>query len=757
MKRSNFHILIIFFFFLACNGVGESSRDEESGIQEIAVRQRMSGIISTAGKVDWYHFRAVEANTILQVRCSSETIRPDVDLLVTVYQLDNLGNKVRVYADHSPDGGLHPADLTLNVYIDQPKDIYISVRDLLDDDASENPYYLYVDFSQVSEENGNFLQAVLLNIDSDLCPSDSIETIGDIDCFRFFSQGGVYDLNVDFSPFPDTQLQLSVDLFDNQGNRIGSQSAPDMRTHHLTHYLPEGEYFVQVDDFGRDHFDPAATYSICVNRISNVESNENDTQETAVQINLPAFSVETEVTGSLAYLEDMDWYQIVMPDAFSGFRVLDLAFTGTAEIEYLVNVVNENSEILLSHVFRGGSSEYRTRIKIDDGQCYLLIQARPGQASFQTAPYTASVAVLNVLDDADMPPNENDTIQTADQLNPTSDPAFATIGKIGYRGDVDWYYINIPAHAQPQILEVFLSAPISLVEYSLSIMNTQLEKKIDNLDAETVATELKTSLIVSANEEDVIYSFKVHDFQDDDGDDVPYTIRVDLKDIPSSLPVPAADTPPYGETVGYYNEAAESNTESVTLEYNAVTRKTFYVDTSLLNMAGAAISENTPETGKTTITFPWIAGYIDYQGDQDWFKIDFSPLDNSDNWYYEIRVDFYAPASDVEYVWKFYPDRNDNNQLADQISGYDGFIASAGDTGIAEEEVRITTPAPEDDAFWVGRSWQGQSFFSISDFNYLRTSEGDENPEPDDDWGGYGIAPYYFKVTLVYHPGETSP
>jgi len=757
MKRSNFYISILFLFFLSCNGVGESSRDEGAGFQEIAIRQRMSGTISTEGEVDWYHFRAVEANTILQVRCSSETIRPDVDLLVTVYQLDSQGNRIRVYADHAPDNGVNPADLTLNVYIDQPKDIYIAVRDLLDDDASGNSYYLYVDFAEMPEENASFTQALSLNIDSDTCPSDSIGTIGDIDCFRFLSQGGVYDLHVEFSPFPDTQVQLSVDLYNDEGSRIGSQSAPDMRTHHLTHYLPEGEYFVQIDDFGRDHFDQASIYSVCVNRVSNVESNGNDTQDSAVQVNLPAFTMETEITGSLDYSEDMDWYQIDMPDASSGFRVLDLAFTGTADIEYLVNVVNGDSETVLSHIFRGGSSEYRTRVKLEAGNYYLMIQPRTGQASFQTAPYTATVRVLNVQDDADALPNENDTIITADQLNPTSDPASATTGKIGYRGDVDWYYVNITAHTQPQILEVFLAAPISLVEYALSVMNTQLEKKIYKMKGETRATNLKTSLLIPGNDGDVIYSFKVHDFQDDDGDDISYDIRVDLKDIPLSLPVLTADTPPFGETVEYYIESAESSTESVTLEYNAVTRKTFYVNTSLLNVEGAVISENTPETGETTITFPWIAGYVDYQGDQDWFKIDFSPLDDSDNWYYEIRADFYAPSSDIEYVWKFYPDRNDNSILADQISDYDGFVASAGDTSTTEEAINIVTPAADDDAFWVGRSWQGQSFFSISDFNYLGDLEGNENLEPDDDWGSYGIAPYYLKVTLVYHPGESSP
>ncbi|MCK7494529.1 MAG: hypothetical protein MZW92_27710 [Comamonadaceae bacterium] len=100
----------------------------------------------------------------------------------------------------------------------------------------------------------------------------------------------------------------------------------------------------------------------------------------------------------------------------------------------------------------------------------------------------------------------------------------------------------------------------------------------------------------------------------------------------------------------------------MTLELDSVNRKIFGVNTSLLAFSGSGVTTelNTPQTGLTTLTFPWIAGYVDYQGDQDWFLMDFQPLDTSTSWYYEIYVDFYAPAADTEYVWKFYPDRNKN-------------------------------------------------------------------------------------------------
>jgi hypothetical protein len=254
-----------------------------------------------------------------------------------------------------------------------------------------------------------------------------------------------------------------------------------------------------------------------------------------------------------------------------------------------------------------------------------------------------------------------------------------------------------------------------------------------------------------------VYSFKAYDFRDDEGSDVAYTIRVDLKDIPSVLPVLADGAPPFGAAIQYYSEATESSSNPVTLELDSVTRKIFGVNSSLLDFSGATTQINTPQTGLTTLTLPWIAGYVDYQGDQDWFLLDFQPLDSSTSWYYEIFIDFYAPAADTEYVWKFYPDRNKNAVVSDRISGSDGFVASAGKRNNVPAIMNIRTPSTGESKFWAGNPWQGRTYFSISDFNYLFNPDGSRNLEPDDDWGGYNSAPYYFRVTLVYHPGVSYP
>ncbi|MGC9324280.1 MAG: hypothetical protein ACP5G0_05960 [Desulfomonilia bacterium] len=760
MKRTN---LINTAFSLVCALVLSCSADTDSSpgvwgdAQELTLRQRVSGAISFEGEVDWYYFHAVEANNVLQINCTSETLRSDVDLLVSVYELDARGDKALIYADHSPDGALAPADLTLNVYVEEPKDFYISVRDLLDDEFSEDSYYLMVDFSGNPEGNENFTQATHLEIGDGGCVSDAIGFVGDVDCYRFTSTGGVYDIEVEFSPFADTLVQLSASLYSANGTLIESRTSSGMRTYHMIHHLPAEEYYLQVHDYGRDHFDSASAYEVCVTVVDGVEGAQDDRMADALSLPSLMFDRSVPFAGSLDYVDDQDWYRIVVPESSSGFTVLHVLFSSQTPGEYQINILDPGALSLLCHTYRGGGDTYQTQVRLDGNEYYLMIQDPRSEGSPGGAPYEGMLTVLNIEDQAELQGDGNNTIETADVVIPTAFPAQATIGKIGYRSDVDWYACSIAPHDHPQVLEVFFDAPISQVEYAVSIFGDQLIKQLVSQRAQYEATCLMTGLLIAPNDEPEIYTIKVSDAQDDDGANIPYSLRVDLKDVPAALPPVAPGSPPEGSSIQYYQESGSMDASTITLEYNSVLRKVFAVNGSLLDMSNASLQTDTPEAGCTALTFPWIGGYIDYQGDQDWFMINFEPLEVYDDWYYDIIVDLYSPGGDVEYVWKFYPDRNDNAILADRSSGYDGFIASAGDLTITPEVVDSTTPSTGDDLFWLGDSWQGPAYFSISDFNYLFDQEGNERSEPDDDWGGYGSAPYYFRVRLVYHPGFSYP
>ena len=77
----------------------------------------------------------------------------------------------------------------------------------------------------------------------------------------------------------------------------------------------------------------------------------------------------------------------------------------------------------------------------------------------------------------------------------------------------------------------------------------------------------------------------------------------------------------------YFDEISERNDGSaveVELEATSLAQESYKANTALLNyrFGGANITQTAnPDDGTTTISFPWIAGYVDYQGDQDWFQI----------------------------------------------------------------------------------------------------------------------------------------
>lgn len=772
-----------------CFSCSDIPDDSINPITELSLKQSSSGTIATEGEVDWYHYRAIEANNIMQVNCFSNTYRPDVDLLVTVFEVDDSGNKVRMLADHAPEDSQLPADIQMNIYIDSPKDIYISVRDLLDDEYSDNPYYLTIDFTGGADGNDNFTEAIALTVDdASSCRTDCIGTIGDVDCYSFSaSVDGIYNILIDFNQFAGgTDVELSIDLYNSEGVLQESLSRPQGSSYNLLPFLTSGEYYILIDDYGKDDFDNASTYQICINSATTNEASVNDSIENASAMTYDNASCTYSISGSLDYMEDVDWYQFSLQNIeTTGFKVLNIRFDdGEEEIgfNYQVNIINiqESTENpLLSHSFVGGSTEYQSQIKAaESGDHYLMIQASPGQTISQSAPYTVSIEVLDIEDQAEVnekivDPNTgetaigNNTINTADELLPDT----TTIGKIGYRGDEDWYYIEIEDTAEPQILEVFLdtNSETSYVEYYLSIIRDQLHMKAFDTIGEDGPTELKMSLLVPAIESGnpVHYFFKVCDYQGDDGDGLTeYRIRANLRDIPASLP---SNPNINSSSVTYYKEDVEREDDSavsIALEHNSLSEKEYKVNTTILkfndpndsNFQGEGISRiYDASTDLTTITFPWVAGYIDFQGDQDWFQIDMAPLFSDANvplesdWYYDIQIELHTgnPGSPVEYVWKLYRDYDQDGELVDYERDSNGFMASAGDGDTDIQAFDIIAPNPGEE-FWVGDAWKGKFYLSISDFNYISSEH------PDDDWD-YDYAPYHFKLTLIYHPGVSYP
>lgn len=749
---------------LAACSQGGSDGGDSGGVHELALRQTASGSVATVGQVNWYHYRAVETNGVLQVRCSSDTLRPDVEYLVTVYELDPAGNRVRIAGDHVPDESLLPADLVMNVYVDQPKDLYIAVRDLLDDEASPNSYYLSVDFVGAADEDGNFANALPLAVDGD--PADATGTIGhvgDVDCYTFqVETAAVYAVTLDFTPFAGgTDVALTAHLYDSEGDPVAETPTGQRTQYRLLPYLEPGTYYLVVEDLGRDDFDPSSPYRASVQSQDAAEVRADDTPSAAVPTEFDAAEGVYAADGAIAYLGDEDWYLIPAGSAGADqFRVLEVSLEEGAEaggLDLELTVVDEGGEVLLSHRYPGGSAVYRTQLLAGQGAHYVGVGAADGARPSAVAPYTLRVGVAAVDDPGELGAG-NDTLDAAEPLASasTSDSGWTT-GKIAYRGDEDWYRIDTDT-AVPRVLEVFLETDAAAPpDYALSVIRDGVLKKVYDSRGEDGPTRLKASLFVPAGTPpaQVTYFFRVYDFQGDEGSvDIPYRIRCNVTEMPQTLP---ADANAPGAV--YHLETDELGAlTDVRLELTSLDHREYALDTGLLRFNGAdpapGIIRETAG-GLTTITSPWIGGYVDYQGDQDWFEVDLGPLVQNgipldSQWYYELQVEFYTPGSAVEPVWKLYRDENQNGVLVDRANDSSGFFASAGDGDPAVGAVQVTAPEPgTDETFWVGDAWEGKFYLSVSDFQFA------EAAEPDDDWG-YD-APYYFRLRLVYHPGVSHP
>ncbi len=776
--------ILIFGLLLVACGYTDDSEDDTDTVQELSLQQTVSGTISEPGEVDWYHYRVVQANAVLQVKCTSNTYRPEVTLLATIYTLNESGEKVRLYADHAPENSQLPADVEMDVYINVPKDIYISVRDLMDDDSSENPYYLTIDFAQGGDENGDFSQATPIGVDDgDHCVTDTIGYIGDVDCLWFTAADtGVYDVQVVFSPFAGgTDVALSIELYDSEGNQVATLSQTQRLAYHIISNLEAGDYYILVDDHGKDDFDEASSYTVCVSTVATTEAGENDSR---VDASVMAYDTATQTftaEGSLDYLGDRDWYHLPLDDIdTTGFKILQVEFDDLnpmIQFGYQLDLDDQDQIIQLSHTFSGGAAAYVTQVKAGTGDHFLCVKPVATQNVIQNAPYRVSIKVLDIDDPAEIVVSTdpesgqtlvgNNTIDTAVMLVPASEPTAATAAKISFRGDVDWYYIVIPDPATPGIIELYLDTDEqpSLVEYCVSFIRDGVIKKMFDSNGHNGGTELKGSIYVPAFQvsDQLAYYFKVSDYQGDDGDGtVSYHIRANYLDIPATIPLDS--TIPAAEKT-YVNEVEEQESptaETIHVEVDALIQKAFPANTALLKF-----NNDTPAEGVTivvspdqtrTISFPWIAGYIDYQGDQDFYAIDLGPwmqggvaLDT--NWYYDIQVELLtdSPGSDVEYVWKFFRDMNSNRILVDRPQDSNGFFASAGDEDTHLQSLDIITPEEGGEtSFWVGDEWEGRFYLSVSDFDYVASES------PDDDWG-YAGQPYHIRVTLTYHPGQSHP
>ncbi len=801
MKRICCLLLIVWGLAACGGGSGDSGSSDATAMRSLQQDETVTGTIATDAEVDWYEFNAVESNRTLTVSCTSAYTNSPVDFMLTVYEKDADGNLVTVFGKSAPEDSYAAADLQIHVRVQQPKHYYFAVRDFKDDDSSDQiQYRIKVSYSDETTQNGTFADAIDLAVGTaQVCHTESIFPIGDVDCYRFtIAAAGVYRIGAQFDVSENTPMpvNLGLELYDESGQQVYQFKGqrPGDNTYVILANLEIGSYYMVVDDQGRND-QSQYTYNLCIEPVAVDEVVQNDSQDTAES---RTEGVDGYVLdGNLEYFQDEDWYVLTVPassgETSQNLRIsLHTAFDAIpAELQgqtdpgsYRIEVRDSADNLLVAHDHPVTAMAAYT-VEIASGQAgphYIMVKPSFSQQMLVALPYQLRVQVVDVSDPGEL----NDPAT----LSPTGQ---TVEGKISRLGDVDSYSIAVDTATAPKVLELqFDTTQPSAVAYNLHVIwggNHYILKDINGTANGTdQGAHFKSSYYLPvpdpANFPDGLtnVTLQVSDDQNNDGADVTYEMKVGVLDIPTTA---EDDTRASGAV--YFDEPGEkaatvgtypAATEVTVIEYDNQGQPKFNANKTLLRVN--ALDANNQWHSS------WIKGFVDYDGDRDIFELNFDDVTaSSEVWYFDIQVRMFATGSDVEYSWALFRDRDPVNDVLlertfwggqdGQTLQYDddaeGVVAYWADSELTSQGFDQTIPTGTD-RLWLGHVWGSSKFYlSIQDFNRMLLSKAwnsvdekydvVENQIPDNDWGNSNsnpvVGPYYFQVTVTKHPGCSYP
>ena len=252
-------------------GCGSDSDSDSNEIQsaapvELTANSRASGAINEVGDVDWYSVKVEQAG-LIAVNVYKQNAGENVELLLTVYEKSSDGKLTRLAADHSAVGEDQSSNVSAKLVLDSPKTLHLAVRDLNDDASDNNTYLISYDVAKMEDGNDSFETATfMVPGDQSACQQGSIDRVGDADYATFtvpskteFEISTRYTKTVQGSP-----VSLDLNLYNSEGVLIGRSEQLIDDEIKITQTLPEGNYYVAVQDKGNNDFDNGVAFKTCV-------------------------------------------------------------------------------------------------------------------------------------------------------------------------------------------------------------------------------------------------------------------------------------------------------------------------------------------------------------------------------------------------------------------------------------------------------------------------------------------------------------
>ncbi|MBN8218074.1 MAG: hypothetical protein J0L75_15640 [Spirochaetes bacterium] len=255
-------------------------------------------------------------------------------------------------------------------------------------------------------------------------------------------KGGGSDLDVYRIAVKEPQrLELSIDMPSGQWDQLRfltleggalkrfSGSAAPRGHFEFQVWCPPGSYFLEFSGTSRKEW----PYVLRMDRRpdGSFEREPNDTPEqaTEAEANLKI--------GGYYFPRDEDWYHFRSRSPEAQHLHLDLS--EVAGVDAFLEVFDSKVEGLM-HIDNGGPGESESvrRLLFDSNGLYVKVHSKGG-AVFQNRPYTLFAEAV-ALD----PSWESEPNAVAASANPWPENRDEMFGTIGWRGDVDWFYIPLP-------------------------------------------------------------------------------------------------------------------------------------------------------------------------------------------------------------------------------------------------------------------------------------------------------------------------